>query len=348
MTVFLNGLGTAVPPHELPQDIVLQNARRILGPRYKQFERLAPAFMNSGVEKRYSVAPISWFEDAKGWTDRNALYVEGATKLFIEAAQAALDDAGLQPSDVGTVVTVSSTGVATPTLEALAWKEMGFDSSVRRVPLFGLGCAGGVTGLATAADLARARPGKAVLMVALETCTLSFRSDRLKKADIIATVLFGDGASAAVLSNNSDGSYAEVGTGSEHLWQDTLSIMGWDVDEIGLGVVFDRSIPAFAEEFFQPAAARALCKANLSADKIDRFVCHPGGAKVVEALETAMQLEDESLDVERSVLRDFGNMSAPTVMFVLKRVLESGATGNLMMSALGPGFTASFLPLKAA
>lgn len=348
MTVFLNGLGTAVPPYELPQDLVLQNARKILGPRYKQFERMAATFTTSGVETRYSVAPLEWFQEEKNWPQRNQLYLDGATRLFIEAARAALDEAGLTAADIGTVVTVSSTGVATPTLEAMAWKEIGFSPDVRRVPLFGLGCAGGVTGMATAADLARSRPGTHVLMVALEACTLSFRSDRLQKADIIATVLFGDGAAAAVLSTEDTGNATRIGTGSEHLWCDTLDIMGWDVDETGFGVVFDRSIPTFAEEYFQPAAAKALCDAGLSQDTIDRFVCHPGGAKVVHALENAMALEEGTLDVERSVLKDYGNMSAPTVLFVLKRVLEDGARGQFMMTALGPGFTASFLPVSTA
>ena len=348
MHVFLKGLATAVPAYELPQNLVLENARRILGPRYAQFERMAGTFQTSGVEKRYSFAPFDWFEEPKNWPERNSLFLKGAKELFTEAATAALEDAGLSASQIDAIVTISSTGIATPTIEALAWKDMGFRTDVRRIPVFGLGCAGGVSGLAIAQAQAAAQPGSHVLMVALEACTLSFRSDRLQKADIIATVLFGDGAAACVLSTEpgeAHGTSVMLGTGQEELWPDTLSIMGWDVDEAGLGVVFDRSIPVFAETYFAEACDKALARSGLAREDIARFVCHPGGAKVVEAIETALDLEAGSLDAERSVLRDYGNMSAPTALFVLKRILEAKGEGQMMMCALGPGFTASFLPL---
>ena len=348
MSIFLNGLATAVPPHELPQDLVLETARRVLGPRYVQFESMAKTFQTAGVEKRYSMAPFEWFDEPKNWPERNSLYLAGTKNLFIDAATAALKSAGLKASQIDTVVTVSSTGVATPTIEAMAWKEMDFRTDVRRIPVFGLGCAGGVSGMAIAQAQAEARPGSHVLIVALEACTLSFRSDRLQKADIIATVLFGDGAAAAVMSTEHTGGelpVVELDAGQEELWSDTLAIMGWDVDEVGLGVIFDRSIPAFAQQHFAGASEKAIARAGITRGDIDRFVCHPGGAKVVEALETALELPASSLGIERTILRDYGNMSAPTVLFVLKRVLENLEKGRMVMCALGPGFTASFLPL---
>lgn len=127
---------------------------------------------------------------------------------------------------------------------------------------------------------------------------------------------------------------------------DTLAIMGWDVDAAGLGVVFDRAIPAFAQEHFGPAADTALARLGLARDGIDRYVCHPGGAKVVAALEEALALPPGLLDCEREVLRDYGNMSAPTALFVLDRVIAAGHTGQMLLTALGPGFTAAFLPLR--
>lgn len=344
MTVFLLGLGCAVPPHELPQTLAEDTARALLGPRYPEFERIAPSFQASGVERRYCVVPIDWFDHSKGWSERNAAYLAGATDLFLQAARAALDAAGLRADQIDTVVTLSTTGIATPSLEARAHTEMGFRADIQSIPVFGLGCAGGVTGLALARQLALAAPGSKVLMVAVETCSLSFRTDRMQKADIIATVLFGDGAAAAVLSTDGDG--PQIGTGQQVLWPDTLQIMGWNVDDVGLGVVFDRSIPGFVTERFAQATNQALGAAGLTASDIDRFVCHPGGAKVVTAIEGALNLPGGTLDAERETLRDFGNMSAPTVLFVLRRVLESGAKGQMMLAALGPGFTASFLPVS--
>lgn len=346
-SVTLSGIGTALPPHKLPQAMAQDYARALLGPRYTHFERLAPAFQNAGVDMRHLVQPVEWYEQDHNWAERGAAYLAGATKLFVEAASAALQDAGCKASDVDVIVTVSSTGIATPTLEAQAFRTMGFRTDVQRVPVFGLGCAGGVTGLSLARRLAASRPDQTVLMVAVEACSLSFRTDRLQKADIIATVLFGDGAAAAVLRSGtpSEAGKVTLGDGQEHLWPETLGIMGWDVDANGLGVVFDRSIPGFVEENFRGAVMAMLARANLPIAAVDRFVCHPGGAKVLEAIESTMSLAEGSLDAERETLRAAGNMSAPTALFVLDRVLKSGQTGQMALCALGPGFTAALLPL---
>jgi len=345
VSVFLHGVATALPAHDLPQDIVQARAQDLLGPKYPQFQRLLSTFVSAGIETRHSVVPIEWFESPHGWKERNDAYIAGATQLFIDAARAALTASDWRAEDVDCIVTVSSTGIATPTLEARAMEQMGFRQDVRRVPVFGLGCAGGVSGLSVAQSLAAARPEERVLLVVVETCTLSFRTDRLQKADIIATVLFGDGAAAACLSGlRSERQRVSLGAGTQTTWPGTLGIMGWDVDDTGLGVVFDRSIPGFVIDHMGGAVDRALAATGLARGDIARFVCHPGGAKVVTAIESALHLEQGALQAEREVLRTAGNMSAPTVLFVLERVLNEGATGQMMASALGPGFSAAFLP----
>jgi len=340
----LIGLGTAVPPHKLDQAEVRTFAERILGPRYQDFSRLARTFDTSGVRTRYSVCPIAWFETDRGWQERTEAYRNGATALFVTAAERALTAAGLHADAIDTIVTVSSTGVATPTLEARALADLPFRADVRRVPVFGLGCAGGVSGLALAARLATGEPGSRVLFVCVETCTLAFRRDRGQNADIIAAVLFGDGAAAACLTTAAADGPA-IGRGYEYTWADTLPIMGWDVDEGGFGVIFDRSIPAFVTEYLAPAVRLGLGAMGLDATAVARFICHPGGIKVVEAIEQVLHLPPGVLIHERDVLRDYGNMSAPTVLFVLDRAIAAGATGQVLLSALGPGFTVSLLPL---
>lgn len=348
MAAYLNGLACAVPRHELPQRLVQHEARAIFATGYPQIDKLMTTFATAGIERRYSVVPLTWFAGPKSWRERNDLYLETATALFVEVARAALDDAGWRADQVDCVVGVSSTGVATPTLDARASSALGLRPDVRRVPLFGLGCAGGVTGLSVAQGLAAARPGSKVLLVVVETCSLSFRADRLQKADIIAAVLFGDGAAAACVSTiaPTDGlALVTLGEGIEHTWPDTLSIMGWDVDDAGLGVVFDRSIPDFTLRRFADAVDAALRASGDERAAIDRFVCHPGGLKVIEAIERALDLGPGRLDAERQVLRRFGNMSAPTALFVLETVLEQRTAGRMLLCALGPGFTASFVPL---
>ena len=341
--VRLLGIASALPPHPLPQGTVIEAARSILGPRFAQFERLAPAFQNGGIDERRSVVPLEWFTAAHGWEERTAAFVDGASDLFQEAATRALDAAGLTAAEVDVIVTICSTGIATPTLEARVAGRMGFRNDVIRVPVFGLGCAGGASGLGIARDLAAARPGVTVLLVAVEACTLLFRLDRLTKADIIATALFGDGAAALVLRAVDDDTRPEVGAGYQHMWPDSLNIMGWSVEETGLGVIFDRSIPDFATRELRPAL-----DALVPGHAPDRYVCHPGGAKVLVALEHALNLQDGALDAERRVLARAGNMSAPTVLFVLEEVLAQKQRGDLLVLALGPGFTLSAVPVRVS
>ncbi|WP_238941573.1 type III polyketide synthase [Jannaschia sp. Os4] len=241
----LFGPATAAAPHALPQDIVGRRAEELLGPRYPQFQRMLSSFAAAGIDRRQSVVPFEWFDDRRiGWKERNDAYLAGCADLFARSAAAALDAAEWTAAEVDVIVTVSSTGVATPTLEAVCGDALGFRADALRVPVFGLGCAGGATGLTIAAQMARGAPGAKVLLVVVEACTVSFRTDRLQKADVIATVLFGDGGAACAMTAG-DGPVT-VAPGAQHRWPDTLGIMGWDVDDEGLGVVFDRSIPDFA------------------------------------------------------------------------------------------------------
>jgi alkylresorcinol/alkylpyrone synthase len=345
----LLSVATAAPPHLLPQTEVVETARRMFGGRYSEFERLAQVFENAGVRSRRGVEPIAWYVEPRGWPERTEAYLRGAHDLFVEAASKALADAGLNARQVDAVVTVSSTGIATPSLEARAHREMGFRADVSRIPVFGLGCAGGVSGLSIAARLAEARPGAVVLFVTVELCTLAFRLDKLTKANIVATALFGDGAAACVLRAGGEPGLATVEGAGEHTWPETLDIMGWNVDPEGFDVVFQRAIPPFAEKHLGPAVREILGRGGLTPDDVDRFVCHPGGAKVIEALEKTLALPTGALDHERAVLAEYGNMSAPTALFVLERVLAEAAPPERMaVAALGPGFTVSSVVLKRA
>jgi alkylresorcinol/alkylpyrone synthase len=343
----LMSLATAVPPHAILQTDAMDTARGLFAGRYEDFERMSAVFANAGIRRRHLSQPLEWYFQPRGWPERTAAYLETAERLFVEAAGAALANAGLTGQDVDTVVTVSSTGIATPSLEARVLTQMGFRHDISRVPVFGLGCAGGVSGLSIASRLAAARPGSVVLMVTIELCSLAFRLDQLTKANIVATALFGDGAAACVLRSGGSGEFAVEGAG-EHTWPATLDIMGWNVDPLGFGVIFARAIPPFVQRRMGAAAEGILASIGLRKSDIGRFVCHPGGAKVIGALETAFDLGQGALDVEREVLSDYGNMSAPTVLFVLERVLRGRTPDRLFLSSLGPGFTASGLSLVRA
>jgi alkylresorcinol/alkylpyrone synthase len=282
-----------------------------------------------------------------GWHDRNALYLEASESLFEEAATKAIDRAELRPQDIDGVVTVSTTGIATPSLDARVGPRIGLRDDVRRVPVFGLGCAGGVNGLSTASRMAAAEPGTNWLFVTVETCSISIRLDSDDPAAVVATALFGDGAAAAVVTSG-EHSLARITGSAEKLFPDTLRIMGWDVEDPGLAVVFDRAIPPFIEEHLADTINDMCAKLGVKFEDIDRMCCHPGGVKVIDAIETALHLNQGELNLEREVLNDYGNMSAPTVMFVLERLLEQGLPDRVLMTAFGPGFTCAGLMLEAA
>jgi alkylresorcinol/alkylpyrone synthase len=341
----LAALATAVPRHAIDQEAAIEMATRLFAGS-PELARLLPVFANTGIRRRYSAVPLDWFAEPHGWAERNRRYCEAAVDLLEAAAGRALDRAGLAAAEVGAVVVVSTTGIATPSLDALLIERIRLPSDVQRLPIFGLGCAGGAIGLGHAATLAAAMPDRPVLFLVVELCSLTFRRDDASKSNIVGAALFGDGAAAAVLHCAAEGP-AVLASGA-HTWPQTLDIMGWEVADDGLKPVFSRDIPRLAASRLGAAAGDFLGRHGLALADIDRFCCHPGGPKVIEACEHAFGLAPGVLADVRAVLRDFGNMSAASVLFVLERLLaqdDSGGWRRALLSALGPGFTAGFVVL---
>lgn len=336
-------VATAVPPYPLDQDDVIERVKLLFGGA-QALDRLLPVFTNTGIRTRYSCVPIEWYDRRHGWAERNHIYLSAALDLLERTTIQLLDRAGIAKTDIDAIVVVSTSGIATPSLDALLIERMGLRATVRRLPIFGLGCAGGVIGLARAASQAIAMPGETVLFLVVELCALSFRRDDFSKSNIVATALFGDGAAGALLSTAGNGP-ALIAAG-EYTWPGSLEVMGWEIADEGLRAVFSRDIPQLVAGRFRAVATEFLARHELTLADIDRFVCHPGGAKVVAALESALGLGEGALVEARDVLRDYGNMSAATVMFVLDRLMQDARPWDrALLNALGPGFTAGFAVL---
>jgi len=341
MRAKLLGLKSAVPPYVIAQPQAAEYARSLFG-EVRDISRLITVFANTGIAKRHSCVPIEWYTQDHDWTDRTALYLASAVDLLEEVTRGLLDDAGLAADQLDSIVCVSTTGIATPSLDALLVERMGLRRDIQRLPVFGLGCAGGVIGLARAASLARADPGSRVLFLVVELCALTFRKNDLSKSNIVATALFGDGAAGAILSTEGEG--PQIGAAGEHTWPDSLDVMGWDVEDDGLKARFAQSIPTLVASDFRGLLDDFLGRNGIALGDIDGFACHPGGAKVLDALEDALEVQRGDLADSRGVLEDFGNMSAVTVLFVAERMRLVGR--RTLMTSLGPGFSAAFLMLE--
>jgi alkylresorcinol/alkylpyrone synthase len=342
MKPHLVALKSAFPPFVIDQSDAAQRARLLFEGR-KDIERMMPIFTNTGIARRYSCVPIDWYLAPHGWKDRTELYVNNAVDLLEKVALSLLEEAGLARDRIDAIVVSSTTGIATPSLDALVIERMGLRRDIQRLPIFGLGCAGGVIGLSRAADLARAKPGANVMFLVVELCALTFRKDDLSKSNVVAAALFGDGAAGAILST--DGTGPRLGASGEHTWPNSLDIMGWEVEEDGLKARFSQSIPGLVTSEFQAVLHNFLQTNDLHLHDIEAFACHPGGAKVLDALEVAFGIPNGALKDSRGVLRDYGNMSAVTALVVLERMDLKSNPRQTMMTALGPGFSAAFLML---
>lgn len=347
----LAAIATAVPRHAATQGEARALVARMFHGSEAGSERLLAVFDHSGIERRNLCMPLEWYTHEHTFEEQNTLYVEHALALGQQAAERALVRAGLTPRDLDHVVFVSTTGIATPSLDARLSLALRCRPECRRTPLWGLGCAGGVAGLARARDLALADRGARVLLVAVELCSLTFRLEDMDKRNLVATSLFADGAAAAVVTGaqaahaNGAASLELIGSHST-LWPDTIGMMGWTVTGRGLHVVFSRDIPSFVRERVRPSLEGFLRDHGLSLEGTLHVAAHPGGAKVLEAYAEALGRPAAAFTHAREVLREYGNMSSPTCLFVLERQLASGEIGPgepVLVSALGPGFAAEYV-----
>src|SRR2546421_10049204 len=264
----LNVLKTAVPPYPVDQGHAARRAA-LLFEGHPEVLRLLSVFDNTGIETRYSCVPIEWYTRAHGWKERTELYLKNSVDLLEKVALDCLAEARLQREDIDAIVVASTTGIATPSLDALLIERMGLRRDIERLPIFGFGCAGGVSGLARAADLARAKPGSRVLFLVVELCALTFRKDDLSKSNIVAAALFGDGAAGAVVSTSGDG--PALGASGSYTWPNSLDVMGWEVEEDGLKARFAQSIPSLVANDFRAIANGFLKKNDIARDSIAAF-----------------------------------------------------------------------------
>lgn len=333
-------VGTAVPANCLRQQDIKLFVAALFRDNLHNLDRLLPVFENSLITARHLAMPLEWYGQPHTFAEANSLYQQAALELAEQAASQAIERAGVALADIGMIIFVSSTGIATPTIDAQLMQNLGLSCHTARLPVWGLGCAGGVAGIARAAQLACSLQGGVVLLVAVELCSLTFQCGDYSKANLVGTSLFADGAAAAVIAV--DGGGPSVIDSVSRLFPDTKDIMGWDVVEGGLKVRFSRDIPSIVRRYLPELAGRLCDRHGIRLAEVEHYVVHPGGAKVLEAYADSLSLPQARLAFAYQALKSYGNMSSASVLFVLEKFLAavkpSGQYG--MMLALGPGFSA--------
>ncbi len=346
----LIAVSTASPPHRVDQSEAREFASNLFREHLSHLDRLLPVFTNAGIETRYFAMPPAWFRDPPPFAEKNAIFVEQATALSARAVRQLLETTELKPGDIDMIIFINTTGLATPSIDARLINVLGLRTDVRRTPIWGLGCAGGAAGLAHAYHHALGHPRERILVVACELCGLTFLADDYTKSNLVACALFADGAAAALICGDDVGAQGLELLGTQsRFYPDSLEVMGWNIVARGMQVVFDRRIPDIVTQHAADELDTFLAHHGLARAGVAEYLYHPGGIKVLEAYVNAYGVEPGALRYSREVLRDFGNMSSVTVLYVLARYLSEHRPGrgvHGVISALGPGFSSESLLVR--
>ncbi|MBK7142184.1 MAG: type III polyketide synthase [bacterium] len=335
------GVTIALPPYRVPQSEAAQFAQHHFGTKIGDLHRMMQVFANAGINTRYFSRPVNWHLEPHTIAEKNEVYIESATNLCLDASRRLLERNHLAPTEIDYIIYVNTTGLATPSIDARLINLLGCRQDIRRTPIWGLGCAGGVAGLSHAYHHALGHPRDRILLVAAELCGLTFIPDDFSRSNLVATALFGEGAAAVLVCGDevSLGGYSILGTQSR-FYPDSLDVMGWHVVSQGLQVVFAQRIPDIVAANAKQDFSDFLNKHELRMDDIKAYLFHPGGMKVIDAYRQALGFTGNELALSEEILRDYGNMSSVSVLFVLERFMQrqSDPGGHGLISALGPGF----------
>ncbi len=338
-------------PFKVDQQEVKQCAKDLFAPSFPQVERMLSAFDNTEIKTRNFCKPLQYYSAQHTFQEQNAEYIRIALEYSVKAILACIDEAQIKKEVITDIIFVSTTGLSTPSLDALIINEMKLDPHINRIPIFGLGCAGGVAGFSKASILAKANPNAVVLLVAVELCSLTFLRNDYSKSNFIGSSLFADGVAAFIITGDSHKNKTKNAVtfiaSQSKLYYDTLDVMGWEFLDKGFKVLFSQDIPTIIQKYIYNDVTAFLDKHQLKLPAIKNFIFHPGGKKVLSAYTEALWVEGDFLKNTREVMNDNGNMSSPTVLYVLERFFTQGFDdGYGLMMAMGPGFSSEMVLLQ--
>jgi alkylresorcinol/alkylpyrone synthase len=338
-------------PFKIDQQEVKQRAKELFVPSFPQVERMLSAFDNTEIKTRNFCKPLQYYTTLHTFQEQNAEYIRLSLKYSVKAVEECIASAQIKKDKITDIIFVSTTGLSTPSLDALIVNEMRLSQNIGRMSVFGLGCAGGVAGFSKASILAKANPDAVVLLVAVELCSLTFLRNDYSKSNFIGSSLFADGVAALIITGDNHTSKTKneikfLATQSK-LYYDTLDVMGWEFTDTGFKVLFSHDIPTIIAENIYTDVTSFLGKHHLNLSDIRNFIFHPGGKKVLTAYEEALPVGGDFLKNTREVMTDYGNMSSSTVLYVLERFFSNGfENGYGLMVTMGPGFSSEMVLLQ--
>jgi alkylresorcinol/alkylpyrone synthase len=344
---------TAVPQYVIPRSLVETQIGRVFSLSGRRLEAVLDVVANSRIDRRYSIFPVEYLIEPRPLEQISREYREHCLCLGRRAAQQALDRAGISPQEVDIILTVSCTGFMIPSLDAYLAPEMGMRSNVRRLPVTELGCAAGAAGLALAREFVSTRPEATALLVAVELPTLTFQRRDLSQANLISTILFGDGAAAAVVTGR-ERSGPRILDSESFLFPDSLDAMGFDLRDSGFHIILSKEVPQLIRERIGGLVDAFLARHSLTRRDLQAYILHPGGQKLLQFMEEELGVDRSLTRPSWDVLRDFGNLSSASVLFVLHQWLALQAAGERprrpgdlgLLAGFGPGFSAEMLLLQ--
>jgi alkylresorcinol/alkylpyrone synthase len=338
---------TAVPPHLVTREEVKTYLRHVFPLEASRLDAMMTIVDNSQIKCRYCIHPVDHIIQPRPLSRISEEYREHAVRLGRQVACESLAKAGLKPADIDLVITVSCTGVMIPSLDAYLANDLGFRSNVRRLPITELGCAAGAAALARASEFLRGLPQASVLVIAVELPSLTFQRGNLTQANLISSVLFGDGAAAAVITGR-QARGPRILDAESYLFPRSLDAMGFDLKETGFHIVLSKDVPQMIREKIRELATSFLGRHSLSLDRVSWLLFHPGGQKLLMYIEEELGLSRSDTQFSWDVLSEYGNLSSASVLFVLhecltKRNPKAGEYG--LLAAFGPGFSAELVLL---
>lgn len=341
-----------LPPHRYEQHRLTELFAELAAPDSRSRAIVERFHESAKVTYRHLALPIERYAELEDFTAANNAFLEVGTELGSAAVARAVEDAGLRPEDVDLIMSTTTTGVAVPSLEARLAARTGLRPDVKRLPSIGLGCLAGAAGIARLADLLRGNPRMVAVLLSVELCSLTVQREDRSTANMVASGLFGDGA-AAVVMVGSEHPFAARGPrvvdSRSHLYPDTARTMGWDVGSSGFQIVLGAEVPELVEKHLGDDVEALLRPYGLEVGDIARWICHPGGPKVITAIQTVLDLPEDALAVTWQSLATVGNLSSASVLHVFQETLAqrpaaAGDWGVLM--AMGPGFAAELVLLR--